>query len=130
MNLEFRHKVREKSGNFELGQGIWNLHIKPGNLDIYPNIYSTYGYGSLLKIVKKDHLNHQSTSTPRVYYATNMCYVIYSTRVCGIVGRSVMSRSTQYYTILRFIILFGIIFSETYIQHCQNILHHQKNVPH
>ena len=31
--------------------------------------------------------------TPRVYYATNMCYSIYSTRVCGSIC---MSRSTKY----------------------------------
>ena len=38
-NFEFRHKVGEKSGNFH----------------IYPNMYSTYGYSSLLKmVVKKD----------------------------------------------------------------------------
>ena len=32
-----------------------NLDIKSKKIDIYPNMYSTYGYGSLLKIVIKKH---------------------------------------------------------------------------
>ena len=60
------------------------FYIKSGNLDIYPNMYSSYGCGSLQKIVvKKKEKNHKSTCTPRVYYTTNMCYGILSTRVCG-----------------------------------------------
>ena len=41
--------------NFQLGQGIWNLDIKSGNFNIYTNMYSTYGCGSLLKIVVKKY---------------------------------------------------------------------------
>ena len=40
---------------------------------LYPFGASTHGYHSLLKFVVK---KHQSTYAPRVYYATNMCYVI------------------------------------------------------
>ena len=41
--------------NFELSQRIWNVDIKSDNFDIFPNMYLTYGCGSLLKIVvKKD----------------------------------------------------------------------------
>ena len=46
-------QVREKSGNFELSIGFF--YLKSWNFDIYPNMYSTYGYGSLLKIVVKKH---------------------------------------------------------------------------
>ena len=67
---------------------------------------------------KKREKNHQSTCTPRVYYTTHMCYGgIYSTRVCGSICNAYMY---SVYKILRFITLL-INFSETYIQHCQNI---------
>ena len=86
-------QVREMSGRKIISQ----CHLKSQEILISIQVCSTYGCDSLLKIVvKKDRENNQSTCTHRVYYATNMCYGIYSTRVCGIVGQSVISRSTQY----------------------------------
>ena len=82
-------------------------------------MYSTYGCGSLRKLSLRKIINIISLHLlPRVYYATNMSYGFYSTRVCGTSICNVQKYSV--YKILRFIILFGIIFSETYIQHCQN----------
>ena len=128
MSLEFRHNVREKSGNFELSQGIWNFRHKGREFSYMSKfVFNLWLQQSLEIVVKKDKYNHQTTCTPRVYYATNMCYGIYSTRVCEWICNV---QKYSVYKIMRFIILFGIIFSETYIQHCQNILHHQKNPPH
>ena len=43
-----------------------NFDIESGNFDSYPNMHSTYGYGSFLKIViKKDREDHKCTCTPR-----------------------------------------------------------------
>ena len=81
-------------------------------------MYSTYGYGSLLKLFVLPG-----------FAMLQICVMLSTLHVY--VGQSVMSIGTQYiYTILKFIILFGIIFCKTYMQHCQNILHLQKNPPH
>ena len=101
--------------------------VESVNFDIYPNMYSIYGCSSLLKIVIKKPLK-SSVYMYLLCYKYALWYLLYTCMWdCGSICNVHMD---SVYTILRFIILFGIIFSETYIQHCQTIFHHQKNPPH